>query len=233
MSRAILRHIILFLLLSAAAVQIKAQLALQCDSPDRASKQVGIVLVWPDSAAETARMRQSPHGASRVGKHTLLVHWAGGVHTFKDKPPYDEPLDGVQWTYCGYSPKLNMHLIKKNDEVVFLGVLVDESSGAILPGGDEVVFSPDMKSYIAYEMQDGAALPMIKLYNRSGNLLWSGYHGLMSQQEGIALAEFDEVHWDSSGKLIAEYRETGKGKVIMALTKGSDARWRWVSQIPK
>jgi hypothetical protein len=229
MGKTVLCIAIPFLVLVAAASQVSAQLALGCDSPDTAS-QLGSVLVWPGSAAETARMRQAPHGAMRVGKHTLLVHWAGGVHTFRDKPPYDESLAGVQWTYCGFSAKLNMHLVKKNDEAVFKGVLIDEKSGLILPGGATVVFSPDLHSYIAYEQQDGAELADIKLFDHRGTLLWKGNNGLLSGDGQTVAAEFDDVHWDSSGRLIAEYRDSDKRKVVATLTQATNGRWNWISK---
>ena len=33
------------------------------------------------------------------------VAWQGGKRIFSDEPPYDEPLSGVRWIYCGYDAK--------------------------------------------------------------------------------------------------------------------------------
>jgi len=103
----------------------------------------------PGNAEEAARFLQAPHGAKRTGKRQLEVSWAKGRKLFKDKPPYDEPLDGVWWEYCGYSPTLKLHLIGKMDRDLFTGTLLDEITGMMLPGGKIVSFSPDHQFYLA------------------------------------------------------------------------------------
>jgi hypothetical protein len=232
MRKTLSRITISLLLLLAATVQVNGQLALQCNPPYWGERLTDTTFVAPGSAAETARMHQSPHGAARTGKHTLLVHWDGGTQTFRNKPPYDEPLDGIRWTYCGYSTKVGLHLVMKGDFSVFTGVLVDEKTGSILPGGHAVTFSPDLMLYIAYEQPDGQDGETMKLYDRNGTLLWKGISNVSSPDGQSILAEFDDVHWDSTGKLIAAYQDPEQRKKFLTLTQSSNGHWRWIPGKP-
>ena len=119
-----------------------SQLALECTSPNNPEGELGRFTVEPNTPGEAARMLHAPHGASRSGKHTLIVHWQRGSREFKDKAPYMEgTMDGLYWTYCGYSPQAGVHVIQKNDGADPLtGVLLNENDGSILPGGFSVSF---------------------------------------------------------------------------------------------
>jgi hypothetical protein len=224
--------IVIFGLLAVADRRVHAQVTLQCESPDLEQKDSGSVFVTPASALETARMLQAPHGASRAGKHILLVHWANGIHTYKDKPPYEQ-LAGVLWTYCGYNPAVGFHLIRKEDVDLFTGILLNESTGALLPGGYSVSFSPDRQSYISWDQENGMDEGIIKLYSIHGTLLWKGFSGLISQDGKSVYPDFDSVYWNNAGKLIAEYQIPDKGKFIAILTQTKNSHWRWVSRISK
>ncbi len=230
MKRNLFRSAILCGLLLAVTMQVKGQLTLQCEAPSTAQKPLGYVLIESGSSAETAQMSHAPHGAKRARKHMLLVHWNGGSHTFEDKAPYmDGTLDGVLWTYCGYSAAVGYHLISKNDDSELTGVLIDERTGAILPGGYSVAFSPDRQSYIAFEQQEGEGSATIKLYSYRGSLLWKGNNGLVSRDGQSVTLDFDNVHWNSSGILIAEYRDSHNHPFAVALKQSKDTRWRWAS----
>ena len=78
------------------------------------------------------------------------VGWAGGKRILKDKPPYNEPLDGVRWTYCGYNADLKLHMLLKEDEALFTGALVDDMTGTLLPGGQKVLFSKNASSILIW-----------------------------------------------------------------------------------
>ena len=97
--------------------------------------------------------------------------WLAGTHTFIEKPPYDAELDGIWWAYCGYNKKLGLHLIMENDVDTFTGVLLDDKSGKLLPGGKSVLFSPDQERYLALEQPDGQDGETIKLCTRDGAVL--------------------------------------------------------------
>lgn len=183
-------------------------------------------LTHEGSSSEAKEIRNAPHPAIRTEKHTLEIHWQHGKHVFQDRPPFDEPLDGIEWAYCGYNPQLKMHLIGKQDVDVFTGVLLDDSTGSILQAGETVVFSPDASLYLAYEQPDGQDGPTIKLFNRKGTLLWKGYDGILSADGKSVIADFEKVRWGDSDRLIAEYTAEGRSHK-MILIKSGEGKWVW------
>lgn len=187
------------------------QTSLQCTSPNTAENPVGSFQVEPNSAGELTRMRQAPHRALRPKKHLLVVHWQAGQRRFEDKYPYMQgTLDGLYWTYCGFVPEAGVHLIQRNDPDELSGILVDEKTGVILPAGFSVSFSPGSKKYVALINNNGD-FEVVKLFSRSGNLLWQGENGLLSADQQSVIAEYLDLHWDAAGTLLAEY-EDDKGR---------------------
>lgn len=210
-----------------------SQLTIECTSPTTPEGPLGQFIVEPNTPSETARMLQAPHGANRSGKHILIVHWQRGTHEFKDKAPYMKgTIDGLYWTYCGYSPQAGVHVIQKNGSDSLTGILVNEKDGAILPGGFSVSFAPDLQKYFAREQEDGADLETIKLFSRAGKLLWSGLAGLFSPDGTSELSEFENVHWDRAGKLVAISKDNeSHQRETLVMTKVADGSWQW-SRIP-
>lgn len=188
--------------------------------------------VHPRSAEEGARLKQAPHGAKRLGAHAIEVGWTGGKRILKDKPPYNEPLDGIRWTYCGYNADLKLHMLLKEDEALFSGALVDDATGALLPGGQKVLFSKNAQYYLAYEQPDGQDGETIKLYRRNGTLMWEGYNGFLSS-DGIVLANFESMHWDDHDRPQATARLNDGKTQTVTLTEGSDGKWDWLPRISK
>ena len=187
--------------------------------------------VQPRSAEEAAKFKQAPHGAKRLGAHVIEVGWAGGKHILKDKPPYNEPLDGVRWTYCGYNADLKLHMLLKEDEALFTGALVDDATGALLPGGQKVLFSKNAQYYLAYEQPNGQDGETIKLYRRNGTLLWEGYNGFLSADGKDVLANFENMHWDDHNRPQAIVRLSDGKTQTVTLTKGNDGKWQWLPRI--
>jgi hypothetical protein len=226
------RYILLLLsVVAGVAVQANCQQTLQCSVP---STRAGADddFVQPRSAEEAARFKQAPHGAKRLGAHAIEVGWAGGKRIVKDKPPYDEPLDGLRWIYCGYNADLKLHMLLKEDEALLTGALVDDVTGALLPGGQKVLFSKGAQYYLAYEQPDGQDGETIKLYRRNGTLLWKGYNGFLSS-DGVVLANFESMHWDDQDRLHAIARlDNGKTQTV-TLTQGSGGKWEWLPHISK
>lgn len=180
---------------------------------------------------EQAQFRRAPHGARRIGKHSLEVGWHGGKHLFKDKAPYDEPLSGVKWTYCGYNAALKMHLVQKDDESVFTGVFLDDTTGAVLPAGLQALFSPDFKYYLAYEQEDGRDGATIKLYERDGALKWQGYDGILTPDGTDIAATFESTHWNDRGQLEASVTcLTGPKAGNVTLTQVG-GHWQWLPRV--
>ena len=227
------RYILLLLSLGAGVTeQASCQQVLQCSMPSPRPGATDDDFVRPRSAEEIARLKQAPHGAKRLGAHVIEVDWAGGKRILKDKPPYDEPLDGLRWTYCGYNADLKLHMLLKEDEALFTGALVDDATGALLPGGQKVLFSKNAQYYLAYEQPDGQDGETIKLYRRNGTLLWEGYNGFLSS-DGIVLANFESMHWDDQNRLQAIARLNDGKTQIVTLTQGSAGKWDWLPHISK
>lgn len=190
----------------------------------------------PGNAEEAARFLQAPHAARRVSKHQLEVSWAKGKRLFKDKPPYDEPLDGIWWEYCGYSPTLKLHLIGKGERDLFTGALLDEITGVTLPGGKIVLFSPNHQFYLAYEQPDGQDGETLKLYKRDGTMVWKGYNGILSpdgKSVYIGSEDMQDMRWDGQNRPQATVH-LGEGTVVtVTLTEGSNGKWEWLPRIKK
>jgi hypothetical protein len=232
MTRAVLRIAVPFLIFVGTSAQSNGQTTLSCTTRPNSHGMID-ALIEPGSNQETVRLHQAPHGAKRTGKHQLYIVWSSGTQVLKDKPPYDEPLDGIRWTYCGYSTTLQLHLIGKQDVDVFTGVLMDDKTGLLLPGGQTVLFSPDHRYYLAYEQPDGQDGETIKLYSRSGEILWIGFNGILSPDGKMVVAEFQSLRWDSRNRLLAELSPLGKQKEFLTLTKESNGKWGWLPKATK
>ena len=220
-------------LIAGLAAHANCQQILQCSVPSTRQGATDDDFVRPRSAEEAARLKQAPHGAKRLGAHVIEVGWARGKLILKDKPPYDEPLDGVRWTYCGYNADLKLHMLLKEDEALFTGSLVDELTGALLPGGQKVLFSKNAQYYLAYEQPDGQDGETIKLYRRNGTLMWEGYNGFLSSDGKDVVANFESMHWDDQNRPQAIARLNGGKTQTVTLTQGSAGKWQWLPHISK
>jgi hypothetical protein len=225
-------RLLLLSLIAGATTLANCQQILQCSVPSTRPGVTDDDFVRPRSAAEVARLKQSPHGAKRLGAHAIEIGWARGKRILKDKPPYDEPLDGVRWTYCGYHTDLKLHMLLKKDEALFTGALVDDATGALLPGGQKVLFSKNAQYYLAYEQPDGQDGETIQLSRRNGTLLWKGYNGFLSS-DGIVLANFESMNWDDHDRPQAIARLNDGKTQTVTLTQGSAGRWDWLPHISK
>jgi hypothetical protein len=212
--------------------QTREGLAMRCTVPP-AKPAPADELVRPKSMQENERFRSAPHGVRRIGSHQLEVTWTGGKKVFTDKAPYNEPHDGIWWSYCGYEPKLGLHLLLKQDNYVFTGKLLDDRSGDVLPGGHVVLFSPDMKYYLAYEQPDGQDGETIRLHTRNGTLLWKGFNGILSPDGITLVADFERMEWDLQNRPRASGRlENGKTFTV-TLTQGSNGKWEWLPHVDR
>jgi len=208
------------LLASACCTATAQQAYLNC------STRTGDV-VRPQSAEETSRIRQAPHGATRKGRRELDVLWSAGTRKFTDKPPYDADLDGVWWAYCGYSLKLGLHLILEQNVDNFTGLLLDDKTGQLLPGGKRVLFSPGLKRYLAFEQPDGQDGETIKLCTREGIVLWKGQDRILAP-DGVSInADLENVHWNEKSQVVAESHVSQGKKEIVRLIQTKPGKWQW------
>jgi hypothetical protein len=185
------------------------------------------------SREERARFLQAPHGAKRVSEHQLEVRWASGTRIFKDKPPY-EPLDGVSWAYCGYNAVLKLRLISKADQGLFTGVLLDDTSGSLSPGGEAVSFSPDQHFYLAYEQPDGLDGESLKLYKRNGVMLWKGYDFIASPDGKWVIVDSEnmrDVRWDKHDRPQATLYLSGGRTMTVTLMRDGEGNVDWLPRV--
>jgi hypothetical protein len=179
---------------------------------------------------EITFLPEAPHGAKRIGKHTLEVNWAQGVRRFVDKDCTEGYIGGSCWEYRGYCASLHLHHINHENEDLFTGVLLDDTSGKLLPGGGSVFFSPDGKKYLASSQWDGKEFSDWKLYSREGTLLWAGDSGIVGKNNEV-LAEFENPSWSSSGDLLVDSVDSASGKkVVLIMMQGTDKKWKWVKR---
>ena len=188
-----------------------------------------------DDRGEPAALKQAPHGAKRIGKHTLQVNWAHGLRRLVDDGCDGDGIGGSCWDYCGYNAALRLHFIGHEDEDLFTGVLLDDTSGRLMPGGGSVIFSPDGKKYLATSQWNGKELADWKLYTRNGTLLWAGDSGIVRMDDvlrvKVAFAEYEVAYWSPSGELCTEYTDPdSKKKIELKLTQGANRKWKWVQQ---
>jgi hypothetical protein len=170
-----------------------------------------------DCDTSEIKMNKAPHGVRRIDEHTLEVKFAGGTKSFKDEPPFDYELDGVEYDYCDYNAAVKFHLIKKRDQDLFTGILLNETTGKLLDAGELVIFSPDGKQYFAARQPDGMDGMQWLIFTVNGELEW----------QGDSMADtLIEPAWNSEGKFQAKYRCGDEDYKTVVLTK-SGKEWSW------
>lgn len=181
------------------------------------------------SSPERNALVQAPHGATHTKKHRLEVGYRSGTKIFTDKPPHED-LGGVHWSYAGFDPKNNVHLICKQDETFFTGVLLNDESGALIPAGQTVIFAPSGNHYLAIEQADGNYFESWSLHTKTGEVEWSGDAGQTNNVDGIGVvvSTLQKPQWSEDGMLIAtsecEDDSTKSGEAVLINTNG---KWSW------
>lgn len=180
-------------------------------------------------AAEARRIASlAPGVVKRIGAHELSVRTAAGPLRFVDEAPYGKDLSGTRHAFCdrrgGYV------LLTLEDEDEFTGVLVDEATGKTSPGGMEVLFSHDRRSYLATEQPDGLDGERWKIYGADGSLTWSGYSYIpLENDEGEFAATLHMPAWNEAGEFTAIAQCIGNldTQWPVKLTKVRD-KWQWL-----
>lgn len=171
---------------------------------------------------ETAWFQCAPHGAGRPEPLHLEVGWDNGAHVF-----VDDPQKGLAWTYCGYDVSLKVHLVVRAIQNALSGVLIDDMSGMLLPGGATVKFAPDGRHYLAFRHRAGELYPELALRDRRGRLLWHGPGGVQPQGAAVGMY-FEGFKWTMSGRLEAQaVRGDGGRSMGMTLEKRFRGGWSW------
>jgi hypothetical protein len=185
-----------------------------------------------------AILGQTPFGAKRISQHHLVVNWMRGSKDFIDEPPYDQNFDGISYVYCGYNPTLGMHLIHKSEYDIFTGVLVDNSTGAVMPAGQYVSFSKDKKKYFATVQPNGLDGEEWYVYTKDGQLEWKGLSGITQKHPKFNydyfIVELSKPRWNSEGKLEAIGKcstEIDNNKETTVRLELVGKKWEWLPKI--
>lgn len=167
----------------------------------------------------------------QIKPHLLQVNTAAGPRRFADKAPYGEELSGVRYEVC--SEQDGFVLLHKADEGLFTGTLIDLQSGAVTPGGETVLFSPDRRAYFVTEQPDGLDGSQWKIYARDGRLSWSGYSFTETAKGSGMVAMFlGEPHWLPNGEFAAKASCNGTfdDSWPVKLIRQAKGEWRWQPQ---
>ncbi len=124
-----------------------------------------------------------------------------------------------------------MSLLYKCEGDLFTGVLLNDATGALRPGGTKVMFSPDRRYYLAWEHGAGQWGDTLKLYSRGGALVWQGDDGIPSPDGKNVIGRFDGLRWTDQNQLRASaIRDDTKVATTVTLTKRGNGRWEWLPE---
>lgn len=179
-----------------------------------------------DAPGETAQIRSKARDVVyRPSKHELRVRVGGKVLSFRDRLPYDAPLEGTRYYFCdrvgGYT------LLKKEHEDEFSGVLINESTSQVSAAGYKVLFSYDRRAYFSELQQNGMDGELWRIYTEGGKLSWAGTSFVLDENRSAAIL-LSRPHWASDGefKAYASCAATPFYHSVSTLKK-LDGHWTW------
>jgi hypothetical protein len=184
-------------------------------------------------------LRSAPPGVARRPKDTLRVPWKNGTAIFADSGPISGVTDGVEFHYCGYDAAAGVHLIARLDQMESGGVLLNQATGRLQPGGHHVLFSDDGSRYLAVFQTDGMEAENWYIYARDGRLLWKGTSGINAVDPELKIqmtyGRLDDPHWVASNELRATIHcfTRAPNGTAMLIEKDGVYAWRTVASCPK
>jgi hypothetical protein len=108
---------------------------------------------------------------------------------------------------------------------VFTGKLIDERTGRVLPAGQEVLFSPDRRAYLASEQLDGMDGSMWTVYSIEGMASWKGPSYVERANPHDNSITLDAPAWTATGELVAK-AYCGDDRQLAKLVKNG-GKWTW------
>jgi hypothetical protein len=183
-------------------------------------------------AKEEVALQQSHGAAQRVSKRRLTVRWAAGTKTFVSDSVQD--FGSLDYWYCGFDSAAGFHLIHKTEDAAFTGILLNQTTGKVLPAGNEVIFAPDGSRYFASMQLDGHEGPDWYAYTRDGAALWTGQaeHPTGGLDRSVGILE--KPRWTAKGALQATLRCPGGPDTwsmsTVTLTRSS-VGWAWLPSL--
>ena len=191
----------------------------------------------PAARAETASLdcgsakleKGDPDGrVKRVGEHGYRIRLADREIRLHDKPPYDEPLSGTRYEYCGQVA--GYWLFDEAADGMFGGLLIDQRTGARLPAGQTVVFSPDHRAYLAMVQPDGLDGMEWTVYAVDGaRMSWHGYNFIPRRdtKDLSSDADLSDPRWTDKGVLQATATCWGGTKTWTVSLVDRGHGWDW------
>ncbi len=186
-----------------------------------------------DSAAVESALLKAAPGAHRIGKHAIEIKLDNGVKRFTDTGP-TKTNDGTHWTYCGYDKVNDLHLIGRNDDQTFTGVVLLQKTGKSFVIGQSILVSPDGTKIFGSEQEDGEYGENWTILGLDGTKVWGGYGGMLKpgDKTGGILAIFEKPSWDADGNLTAKVNcnddDADHGSVTLKNVNGA---WSWAPAV--
>jgi hypothetical protein len=135
-----------------------------------------------------------------------------------------------------YDAAHRVYLIAKRDESEYKGVLLDQTTGRILPAGSDVLFTDDGSRYLAISQIDGNVGESWHVYARNGRLLWEGRGAVSAVDSSMNImmtyGMLDDPHWTATHQLEATancFAERPKQTVRLV---EKDGRYGWQEPSP-
>jgi hypothetical protein len=180
--------------------------------------------------SEIVALRSASPGVQRSSKHRLDIRWVKGTRSFADSGVVEGDMDGIRYQYCGFA--LGYHLIRKADNGLFTGVLLDTTTGKALPAGQTVIFAPGGERYFATQRPDGLDGEEWLIYSRTGSRLWKGVSGILAKSPqgewDYFVATLERPHWSAAGELEATLRCTAdRNRTTTVTLRAAGRRYAW------
>lgn len=163
---------------------------------------------------------------SRIDAHHLRVKTAVGPVTLADEGPFDEPFAGVRHQFCDRRDGFVLLLVQQ--DVFFTGKLVNEQTGAVIPAGQRVLFSPDRRAYLAAIQPNGLDGMEWEVRAVDGRLSWQGYDFIPADPNVSIQASLEDPAWTAKGELTAVARcVTDLDRTFPVKLVRLKAGWTW------
>ncbi|MBH9576963.1 hypothetical protein [Inhella proteolytica] len=178
---------------------------------------------------EVSTIRQLGQGRiERVSPTRLRISLPRKALVFDDRPPYDEPLAGTRYRFL--DRRGGFILLGLEEDEHSHGLLIDEETAAVTPGGERVLFAPDGRAYFAVEQHNGMDAEVWKVYHRDGREAWAGASYVPDPQEPLRARYYlDGVSWSAKGELQARAAcaQQPLERWSVKLIRNAQAEWTW------
>jgi hypothetical protein len=113
--------------------------------------------------------------------------------------------------------------------------MLDDKTGSLLAAGEAVLFSPDHRLYLAYEQPDGQDGETLKLYKRTGEMLWKGFDFIATPNNKSVIVDAENMRnmrWDNQDRPQATLYLDGGRTMTVTLMRGVHGKLDWLPRVP-